>query len=429
VTAIPTPKTTPAPGNALHIAAGQAHTCVIAGGGLVKCWGQNDRGELGDGTSNQSNVPVSVALPAPALAIGAGAKHTCAVVQSSGLMCWGNNNRGQLGDGTKTNRNTPVSVLNLGANVVEVTGGVEHTCALLAAGSVWCWGRNDAGQLGTGTKSDSLLPVPALLTGTATAIAAGDKYTCAAVTGVGVECWGQNSKGQLGDGTKADHSLPTLASGTGGLPVRSLAAGQSHTCASFTDGSLMCWGNNGNGQLGNGTTVDSLTPALAFATGVQAVTAGHDFTCVTTLSVDVQCWGNNAQGQLGDGSSHGDSAVPTLVNPLPGDVLEIRSGQGHTCSLHISGAVYCWGQNNRGQLGNGGNTGSGIPVQVSGFLSSHQPERLENNLRPWLVAVTAPSGEPCQQRRTPRLDMSRKRASLGARARPPVDTRHEKSRV
>jgi alpha-tubulin suppressor-like RCC1 family protein len=321
---------------------------------------------LGNGTNLQSSVPVVASLPGPAVVIGAGAKHTCAVVQASGVECWGNNNRGQLGDGTKVNRNSPVSVAILGSDVVELAGGAEHTCALLAGGSVWCWGRNDAGQLGTGTKVDSLTPVPVLLVGTATSIAAGDKFTCAAVTGVGVECWGQNGDGQLGDGTEVDHSLPVLATGAS-LPVWSLAAGQAHTCASFKDGSMKCWGKNSNGQLGNGTTDDSLTPVPALATSVQSVTAGQDFTCATVVSDVVQCWGNNAQGQLGDGASHGDSAVPVLVNPLPAGVMEVRSGQGHTCSLHRSGAVYCWGQNNRGQLGNGGNTASSTPVQVVGL--------------------------------------------------------------
>ena len=133
----------------------------------------------------------------------------------------------------------------------------------------------------------------------------------------------------------------------------------------FKDSSLAY--KNSKGQLGNGTTEDSLTPVTALAVGVQAVTVGEDFTCVTTLSSVVRCWGNDGLGQLGDSASHDDSAVPTLVDPLPADVLEVRSGQGHTCSLHVSGAVYCWGQNNRGQLGNGGNQGSGIPVQVSGL--------------------------------------------------------------
>ena len=130
---------------------------------------------------------------------------------------------------------------------------------------------------------------------------------------------------------------------------------------------MKCWGKNSNGQLGNGTTADSLTPVAALATGVQSVTAGQDFTCAAVVSDVVQCWGNNAHGQLDDGDSHGDSSVPVLVNPLPAGVMEVKSGQGHTCSLHRSGAVYCWGQNNRGQLGNGGNTASGTPVQVVGL--------------------------------------------------------------
>lgn len=281
-------------------------------------------------------------------------------------MCWGNNNKGQLGDGTSTNRSTPTSVALLGNNVVELAGGAEHTCALLGGGSVWCWGENGKGQLGNGTNIDSLKPVPVLLTGTVTAIAVGSEFTCAAVKDVGVECWGENGKGQLGDGTTTNRALPVIAIGAN-LTVQSLAAGLAHTCASFTDGSLKCWGDNATGQLGDDTSSDSLVPTPALAIGVQSVTAGQDFTCVTILADGVQCWGNDSQGQLGDGAAHVDSYFPVTVGPLPAGVLEIRSGQGHTCSLQISGAVYCWGQNNRGQLGNGGNGFSGSPVQVIGL--------------------------------------------------------------
>jgi alpha-tubulin suppressor-like RCC1 family protein len=339
---------------------------VITAGGVVQCWGQNDKEQLGNGTISQSDVPVVASLPGAATVIGAGATHTCAVVPGTGVECWGNNSRGQLGDGTEVNRSSAVAVAVLGSDVIELAGGLEHTCALLAGGSVWCWGRNDAGQLGTGTKVDSLTPLPVLLVGTVTSIAAGDKFTCAAVRGLGVECWGQNSYGQLGDGTKVDHSLPVLVTGIS-LPVQSLAAGQSHTCASFNDGSLMCWGRNSRGQLGNGTTADSLTPVSALATSVQSVTAGQDFTCATLVSDVVQCWGNIAHRQANNGGSYTDSSVPVLVSPLPAGVMEVRSGQSHTCSLHMSGALYCWGLNNHGQLGNGGNTASDSPVQVVGL--------------------------------------------------------------
>ena len=281
-------------------------------------------------------------------------------------MCWGYNNKGQLGDGTTTNHSTPASVALLGNNVVELAGGGEHTCALLGGGTVWCWGENGKGQLGNGTNIDSLKPVPVLLTGTVTAIAAGDEFTCAAVASGGVKCWGENGRGQLGDGTTTDRSLPVVAVGLA-QPAPSLAAGKEHTCASFANGSLVCWGENGAGQLGDGTTADSLVPTPSLATDVQSVTAGQDFTCVTILADKVQCWGNDSQGQLGDGAAHVDSYFPVTVGPLPAGVLEIRSGQGHTCSLQITGAVYCWGQNNRGQLGNGVNGLSGSPVQVIGL--------------------------------------------------------------
>jgi alpha-tubulin suppressor-like RCC1 family protein len=308
-------------------------------------------------------VPVS--LVGIAAAIGAGDKHTCATITGVGVKCWGNNNHGQLGDGTQTNRSSPVSVLVLGSNVVELAGGTEHTCALLAGGSVWCWGRNDVGQLGTGTKVDSSVPVAVLMAGTATAIAAGDKYTCAAVSGGGVDCWGQNSGGQLGDGTTTDHSLPAPVTGLTAR-VQSLSAGQQHTCASLVDGMVECWGKNDKGQLGDGTSVSSPTPVVALVQSVQSVTAGQDFTCAAELSGTIECWGTNTQGQLGTGSSQ-NTGAPAAVTPLPAGVSEISAGQSHACSLQFSGAVYCWGQNNHSQLGNGSNGGSRIPTKVLGL--------------------------------------------------------------
>src|SRR5512138_3234404 len=323
-------------------------------------------------------------------AVSAGNYHSCALFTvppvllpngSSGVMCWGRNDDGQLGNATNTSSSVPVLVSSGGvAGATAITAGGAHTCALTSGGGVLCWGNNTFGQLGDGSTTDRNAPVPVTGLGSGvTAISAGQVHTCALTSGGGVLCWGGNFNGQLGNGSDADSHVPVAVTGLGS-GVTAVSAGGQHTCAITADGAAVCWGSNGDGQLGNGSNTSSNVPVAVSALdfGVTAIAAGGPIggshTCaIVTLSIGTgsnsiaTCWGANNFGQLGNGSN-ADSNVPVLVSNLTA-VTAISAGGVHSCALTSGGGDFCWGGNFRGQLGNGSKTNSNVPVPVSGLGS------------------------------------------------------------
>ena len=246
---------------AAAIAAGELHTCALTSGGGVKCWGGNGVGQLGDGTTIQRHAPVAVSGPASGVAaLAAGEEHTCALTSAGGVKCWGDNESGELGDGTTMDRYIPVAVSGLASGVVAISAGALHTCALTGAGGVTCLGGNDFGQLGDGTTTERHAPVAAsgLASGVA-AISAGGGHTCALTSAGGVKCWGDNGSGQLGDGTTTQRDTPVDVSGLA-TGVAAITAGGAHTCALTSAGGVKCWGDNNFGQLGDGTTTERHRP-------------------------------------------------------------------------------------------------------------------------------------------------------------------------
>ena len=376
-----TQRTTPAPVNGLGsgvqaLTAGEMHTCALLSGGGVMCWGNNLYGQLGDGSTTQRTTPVSVSgLSIAAHALTAGVAHTCVLVGGGVAQCWGYNASGQLGDGTTTNRVMPVSVSGLGGAVQAITAGGFHTCALLG-GSVRCWGRNTSGQLGDGTTTNRSTPVYASgLAGPVQVLAAGEYHTCALLGGGGVRCWGRNTSGQLGDGTMSDRTTPVNVSGLS-TGVLALAAGGSHTCALVGASGVKCWGDNASGQLGDGTTTNRTTPvSISGRPGslgrARALAGGGSHTCALFIGGGVQCWGANGSGQLGDGTQTPRPA-PVDVTGLGGPVQALAASGGHTCALLSGGAVQCWGYNGFGQLGDGTLTQRNTPVNVIGLSSGVQ---------------------------------------------------------
>jgi alpha-tubulin suppressor-like RCC1 family protein len=239
--------------------------------------------------------------------------------------------------------------------VVDVTFGRHHGCALEHDGTVWCSGANGNGQLGDGTKVDRVTPVQAVDASgpitDATAIAAGQYHTCAIRTGGTVWCWGRNGSGELGDGTGTESPKAVQVKATAGMLTGAveLAAGDSFTCARAGDGSVECWGTNADGELGDGTFTGRSTAAPALVSGAIELDAGKGHACTVDSSGTAQCWGHNGYGQLGNGTQT-SSALP--VSPIAG-ATAIAAGSWFTCALLADTTVQCWGLGNTARLGNG----------------------------------------------------------------------------
>lgn len=346
------------------------HSCALTATGGVKCWGWNQYGQLGDGTTISRYVPANVSgLTSGVIGISAGGYHTCALMSGGGVKCWGLNSSGQLGAGTTNQSTTPVDVLGL-TDVKAISAGRNHTCALTNSGGVKCWGWNTAGQLGDGTNTNKTTPVDVLgLTSGVIAISAGDMHTCAVTQTGGVKCWGSNYIGQLGDGTYTDRNTPVNVSGLSS-GVSAVAGGYQHTCALMNSGGVKCWGYNEFGQLGDGTFVTRLTPidVLGLSSGVSAITTGYYHTCALMNTGEAKCWGKNEFGQVGDGTAT-DRFTAVDVSGLSSGVLAISGGGKHTCALLNSGEVKCWGNNENGQVGVTTSAISTTPVDVYGLSS------------------------------------------------------------
>ena len=358
------------------IVAGGLQACVVMSGGGVKCWGENDHGQLGDGTRELSNVPVDVVgLDWHVVQVAVGRQHVCALTSRGGVKCWGRNDIGQVGDGTIVDRTTPVAVIGLASGVRSITAGGYHTCAVMDTGGVKCWGYNGNGQLGDGTLGNKVTPADVSgLSAGVVSVAGGDLHTCAVTTGGGAKCWGDNSEGQVGDGTMLTRTLPVDVSGlTSG--VRVMALGWRHTCAVTSGGGMKCWGRQYHGQLGNGTLynpVGQTTPVDVIGLGgpVTAAAAGFGTTCALTSGGGVKCWGYGEAGTLGDGRTS-ISPTPVDVSGLGSGVTAISMMSESTCALTNVGGVKCWGYGLAGNLGNGVGpvVVESVPVDVSGLGS------------------------------------------------------------
>jgi alpha-tubulin suppressor-like RCC1 family protein len=347
------------------IAAGWAHTCAVLTSGGMECWGWNAGGSLGDGTTNDSLIP----RPVKGISTATAASDSCAVLASGTVKCWGSNVYGQLGNGsTEPQSDIPVSVTGISTGTAAASGYAQ-TCALLASGAVKCWGSNDFGELGDGSLTESHIPVAVLGISTATAVEVAHDASCALLASGAVKCWGYNGYGQLGNGVDGpDSSVPVSVKGIS--TATALSLGDSHACALLASGAVKCWGYNNYGELGNGTNgYEEYSTTPVTVTGIStaiAITAGGFHTCAVLRGGSVKCWGDNSDGQLGDGTTN-NSNIPVLVHEIYAPT-RLAAGLAHTCALFSGGMMRCWGWNGYGQLGNRrmNTVANHLPVTVVG---------------------------------------------------------------
>ncbi len=442
--------------NVRQIALGAEHTCALLSNKNVTCWGNNQYGQLGDGSTTNRRIPVVVSGLSNVEQIALGALHSCALLSNKSVQCWGNAGRRQLGNGGTTNRTRPVAVSSL-SDVSKIYLREFHSCALLSDKTQKCWGSNGSQQLSAidspecsndGT-SFKCIPTPVNFYDGSTydiypnaTFAAGKKHSClvfeqevlcggdaqyegrSSILGRGssqnigqsakreytaagglnnpistargvdtygehscaliyesddkpyeVKCWGRGDSGQLGNGGNSESEIPVFVDNTSGgrLSVYQIAIGGEHTCAIVPNtgqGSVMCWGKNDRGQLGDGTTTSRPLAVFVPIYNVTEIKAGGKHTCALTYTGRVWCWGSNQYGQLSARvlGTNDFYVRPINVQGLSG-IKAIALGDEHTCALLSNKTVKCWGRNNKNQLGNGrsyGNFPTPFPVKKTG---------------------------------------------------------------
>jgi alpha-tubulin suppressor-like RCC1 family protein len=345
------------------------HTCAITSGGTY-CWGQGSNGQLGDGlgTFTDDSVPRLVSGGLTFAQITGGRAHTCGLTAAGVAYCWGDNGNGQLGNNSTTRSDTPVAVSG-GLTFGSLSGGGFHTCGTVGT-AIYCWGYDQYGQLGDGTIGGTTL-VPTLVTGGLTwaSVSAGYYTTCGLTTGGSAYCWGQDINGQLGnDASLVNQAAPVVVAG--GRTWASLTAAYNHTCGVDAAGAGFCWGRNIYGLLGADTTsyprnVIQATPVPVFGgLTFSRLSAGYYHTCGLTTAGGAYCWGSNGFGQLGDGSTVPDSPLRVAVaGGLTFSAGTITVGRYHSCG-RVGTAAWCWGSADQGQLGNGARVSRNQPVQI-----------------------------------------------------------------
>jgi alpha-tubulin suppressor-like RCC1 family protein len=365
----------PPPGpNVLEVALGLQHTCAKRPDGTVKCWGDTSHSQNGTGTPAEGGLlatPQAVSVT-DALHIAAGQYHTCIVRRSGKVACWGENTDGQVGTGTANGPPvaTPTDVAGI-SDAVGIACGASFTCALRSSGGVACWGNGLGGQLGTGAKQIQPSPAAVTMLTNAVAISAGESHACAVKADGKVACWGDNVNGQLGTGDQNERTTPTVIASLDAMGI--VAAAARSTCAAKKTGGVFCWGANEVGQLGSGAANPTPNPSPTAVSGLDAIAlwAGSIHACAVRRGGAVACWGAGFQGQIGDGQPRAAASTPT---PSPSAVsgisnaIGVGTGGNHSCAPTLTGAILCWGENSHGELGKGTAGGQLLsPESVLGY--------------------------------------------------------------
>ncbi len=346
----------------LQMDTGFNHACAIKTTGDAVCWGSNKYAQLGNDSDTTPTAPVLVAGGLKFSSISAGERHTCAVqVTTQAIYCWGQNYANALG----TNTDVPISGIPVQVastlKFTSVSAGSYHNCAIATDQSLYCWGRNDYGQLGIGTTTNAKSPT--LVSGTRKylAVSAGAIHTCAIDTSNAAYCWGFNTYGRIGQGTEANSSIPVAVSG--GQKFLEIATLDGSSCGLNNVFEVYCWGYGGTGQMGNNTTSSSLVPTKPQTNKIGMLSGGSFQVCATINGVSSYCWGSNTDGQLGI-----NSTTMALTPKLMSGSLKfttISFGEAHGCGATIDAKVYCWGSNAKKTLASGTLTGSLVPVLIT----------------------------------------------------------------
>lgn len=346
----------------------QNTSCGLKADGSIRCWGSNNYGIIGNGTTADVYAPMAITGNANWQAISTGTASfgfpVCGIKSDNHLWCWGDNEYGMLGDGSNTTPDQPVEVSGSGAWKKTAAGGY-HVCGIKSDDSLWCWGANSSGQLGTGGGTTN---VPVAISGGGTwkeVSADGTGHTCGIKSDDSLWCWGRNDQGQIGDNSTTGRTIPVTVSGGGAWKIVDAGSNQ-HTCGIKIDNSLWCWGRNQYGEIGDNSTTQRLIPAAVSGGGSwKQVSAGGAHTCGIKSDDSLWCWGTNTSGQIGDGTTTSPRITPTALSG-GGSWKFVGASDASTCAIKSDDTLWCWGSNFSGQLGDGTTTARLVPTAVIG---------------------------------------------------------------
>jgi alpha-tubulin suppressor-like RCC1 family protein len=374
---------------------GAVHTCGILENGSAMCWGRDTYGQLGDGGEATTNTRPNTYVDAPndvtVSQIFTGPYRTCAILSNDVTNCWGFNEDGQSGDESTNTYKSPTNEVNFPEGRVAKSMGMgnKHTCAILDNDQLACWGADQHGALGNGDSNSEDQYSPVIISTpadrTTVKIDAGVSHTCILMDDGGIMCWGRDNVGQLGNGEsspttfapESDVILPE------GRVATDFSVGNEHSCAILDNDSVVCWGMNNYGQLGDNSTTNAKTPTFVhLPNGSKAtrISSGSGHTCATIENGSLYCWGHNKNSRLGIGTSGGVRTIPTFVSANQ-SIVKISASAEHTCVLSENGSISCWGRNNYGQLGLGHTGERNTPNQLdwnsAPFSSIYGPAPIE----------------------------------------------------
>jgi alpha-tubulin suppressor-like RCC1 family protein len=353
------------------VSAGGSHTCGILSNDRLYCWGDNTDGQIGRNTGNPFyDKPVEVG-GGRWTTVSAGGDSTCALRPTHRLFCWGDDGSGQVGDGgTNTDRLVPTQVAGGHTDWTAVQTAGDHTCGRRSNGRLYCWGGDGFGELGDNpTFAQRSVPTPVAGGATNwTSVTVGEDHSCGRRTNGRLYCWGGDSYGTLGDGAgETTSGTPRLVAG-GFTDWTVVDAGGFTTCARRANARLYCWGSDYAGNVGDGGTMDTdrFVPTLVSGGNVSwaSVSAGYYHACGRRSTGRILCWGDNGNGQLGDGQDNSDKSAPVTLFGDPSNWTLLSAGNAHTCARKTTGTLWCWGANAHHQLGIGGTNGESAPARV-----------------------------------------------------------------